>query len=146
MSLNWSKSFERNTAHHQELKTVKPEAAITVLNSRWRAVYRSKHVEQLRNIGIINSTTRLHLVGCFYTISLIISSEDFQDIYVHLVYNSALFLAHCCCSFLLHVVHNSICSWDPSEISSHSSVTSTRHLSCVLFQFNPVKCQNRIPY
>jgi hypothetical protein len=27
-----------------------------------------KHVEQLRNIGIINSTTRLHLVGSFYEI------------------------------------------------------------------------------
>ena len=26
---------------------------------------RPKHVEQLRNIGIINSTTRLHLVGSF---------------------------------------------------------------------------------
>jgi len=31
-------------------------------------VCRSKHVEQLRNIGIINSTTRSHLVGYFYTI------------------------------------------------------------------------------
>jgi len=29
-------------------------------------VCRSKHVEQLRNIGIINSTTWLHLVGSFY--------------------------------------------------------------------------------
>ena len=28
----------------------------------------SKHVEQLRNIGIINSTTRSHLVGYFYKI------------------------------------------------------------------------------
>ena len=27
---------------------------------------RPKHVEQLRNNGIINSTTRLHLVGSFY--------------------------------------------------------------------------------
>ena len=27
-----------------------------------------KHVEQLRNIGIINSTTQLHLVGSFYEI------------------------------------------------------------------------------
>ena len=27
-----------------------------------------KHVDQLRNIGIINSTTRLHLVGSFYEI------------------------------------------------------------------------------
>ena len=31
-------------------------------------VCRPKHVEQLRNIGIINSTTRLHLVGSFYEI------------------------------------------------------------------------------
>jgi len=37
-------------------------------------VCRSKHVEQLRNIGIINSTTRSHLVGYFYTI-LISASE-----------------------------------------------------------------------
>jgi len=29
-------------------------------------VHRPKHVEQLRNIGIINSTTRLHLVRSFY--------------------------------------------------------------------------------
>ena len=29
---------------------------------------RSKHVEQLRNTGIINSTTQSHLVGYFYTI------------------------------------------------------------------------------
>jgi len=31
-------------------------------------VCRPKHVEQLRNIGIINSTTRSHLVGSFYEI------------------------------------------------------------------------------
>jgi len=31
-------------------------------------VCRSEHVEQLRNIGIINSTTRSHLVGYFYKI------------------------------------------------------------------------------
>ena len=29
---------------------------------------RPKHVEQLRNIGIINSATRLHLVASFYEI------------------------------------------------------------------------------
>jgi hypothetical protein len=33
-------------------------------------VCRPKHVEQLRNIGIINSTTRLHLVGYFYEINI----------------------------------------------------------------------------
>jgi len=31
-------------------------------------VCRSKHVQQLRNIGIINSTTGSHLVGYFYMI------------------------------------------------------------------------------
>jgi len=35
------------------------------LSSWWWAVFRPKHVEQLRNTGIINSTTRLHLVGSF---------------------------------------------------------------------------------
>ena len=37
------------------------------LSSWWSAVCRSKHVERLRNTGIINSTTRSHLVGYFYT-------------------------------------------------------------------------------
>ena len=45
-------------------------------------VCRPKHVEQLRNIGRINSTTRLHLVGSFYetyfnTISYLYCSECF---------------------------------------------------------------------
>jgi hypothetical protein len=31
-------------------------------------VCRPKHVEQLRNIGIINSTTQSHIVGSFYEI------------------------------------------------------------------------------
>ena len=48
--------------------SVKPEAAITFLRSWWWAVCIPKHVEQLRNTGIINSTTRLHLVGSFYEI------------------------------------------------------------------------------
>jgi hypothetical protein len=47
---------------------VKPEAAITVFELLMMAVCRPKHVEQLRNIGIINSTTRSHLVGSFYEI------------------------------------------------------------------------------
>ena len=40
--------------------------------------------------------------------SLIVSSEVFHVVFVHLVYNSALFLASCCCWFLLHVVANLI--------------------------------------
>jgi hypothetical protein len=43
------------------------------LSSWWWAVCRPKHVEQLRNIGIINSATRLHLVGSFCEIVFILS-------------------------------------------------------------------------
>ena len=46
---------------------VKTEAAnYSFLSSWWWAACRPKHVEQLRNIGIINSTTRSRLVGYFY--------------------------------------------------------------------------------
>jgi hypothetical protein len=44
----------------------KPEAANTVWSSWWWAVCRLKHVEPSINFGIINSITRLHLVGYFY--------------------------------------------------------------------------------
>jgi len=44
----------------------KPEAANTVWTSWWWAVCRSEHVEPSINFGIINSITRLHLVGYFY--------------------------------------------------------------------------------
>jgi hypothetical protein len=54
MFLNCSTCFGRHTAHYQELKNCNC--------SLWFYT----QVEQLRNIGIINSTTRLHLVGSFY--------------------------------------------------------------------------------
>jgi len=74
MFLNCSTCFGRHTAHHQELKNCNcslwfyvrlwlPVAEMA--EPWWWAVCRPKHVEQLRNIGIINSTTRLHLVGSF---------------------------------------------------------------------------------
>ena len=41
---------------------------------------RPKHVEQLRNTGIINSTTRLHLAGSFYEIYITMhGSKTRQD-------------------------------------------------------------------
>ena len=43
----------------------KPEAANTVYSFWWWTVCRSKHVEPSINVGIINSITRLHLVGYF---------------------------------------------------------------------------------
>ena len=46
----------------------------------------------------------------------IVSSNVFPVVFVHLIYNSALFLASCCCCccccccpFLLHIVANFIC-------------------------------------
>jgi hypothetical protein len=41
----------------------KPEAGNKVQSSWWWAVCRSKHVEPLINFEIINSSTKLHLVG-----------------------------------------------------------------------------------
>ena len=49
---------------------------------------RSKHVEQLRNIGIINSTIRSHLVGYFYKIYIMMQGSiniKFEKIIVHLL-------------------------------------------------------------
>jgi hypothetical protein len=45
------------------------------LSSWWWAVCRSKHVEQLRNTGIISSTRRSHLVGYFYSICIMIQGS-----------------------------------------------------------------------
>jgi len=44
----------------------KPEVANTVWSSWWWAVCRSKHAEPSIKFGIINSITRLQLVGYFY--------------------------------------------------------------------------------
>jgi len=94
MFLNCSTCFEQHTEYHQELKNcncslwfyvrlwlpaavmaeweLSSHSAMTqFLSSWWWAVCHSKHIEQLRNTGIINSITRLHLVGYFYTIKII---------------------------------------------------------------------------
>jgi hypothetical protein len=52
--------------YRQPQTYVKPEAAITVFELLMMSGV--SHVEQLRSIGIINSTTWSHLVGYFYTI------------------------------------------------------------------------------
>ena len=62
----------------------KPEAANTVWSSWWWAVCRSKHVEPSINLGIINSTTRMHLVGCFYWFILRCTDPWILNTYVHL--------------------------------------------------------------
>ena len=77
MFLNCSTCFGPYTAHHQELQNCNCSlwfyirlwlsvAAMAEPSQRpTTIVWRPKHVEQLRNIGIINSATRSHLVGSF---------------------------------------------------------------------------------
>ena len=62
----WSSSHPAWTTASHHTWVYKPEAANTVWSSWWWAVWRSKRVEPSINFGIINSITRLHLVGCFY--------------------------------------------------------------------------------
>jgi len=64
----------------------KPEAANTVYSSWWWAVRRSKHVEPSINFGIINSITKLHLVG--------ISTEWFMSYLYIAVLSFTVFLRH----------------------------------------------------
>jgi len=81
-----STCFEQHTAHHQEPQTVfaasglythvvtgcclgwvgTVQAVNAVWSSWWWAVCRWKHVKPSINFGIINSITKLHLVGYFY--------------------------------------------------------------------------------
>jgi hypothetical protein len=64
-------------------------------------VCRSKHVEQLRNIGIINSTTRLHLVVYFYKIyimmhgSMNIKEKDKSILMKSLVFKMKSLFTNC---------------------------------------------------
>jgi len=51
-------------------------------SSWWWAVCRPKHVEQLRNNVIINSTTRLHLVGSFCEIYITIHGSMTHQLYI----------------------------------------------------------------
>ena len=62
--LNCSTCFGRHTAHHQELKNC--NCNLWFYMRLWLPV--AAMAKQLRNNGIINSATRLHLIGSFYEI------------------------------------------------------------------------------
>ena len=59
-----------NIAHHQELLNCKTRSCNYSLEAPDDERYRSKHVEQSRNDGIINFPTQLHLVGHLYKICI----------------------------------------------------------------------------
>jgi len=58
-------------------RTYNQRLQLQFLSSWWWVVCGPKHVEKLRNIGIINSTTRLHLVGSFYEVRKICISYSY---------------------------------------------------------------------
>jgi hypothetical protein len=62
----WSSSHPTWTTAGHHTWVYKPEASNTVWSSWWWAVCRSKRVEPSINFGIINSITRLNVVGHFY--------------------------------------------------------------------------------
>jgi len=57
-----------NRSDRQPKWYVKPEAAITVFGLLMMGGVSPENADQLRNIGIKNSTTRSHLVGSFFEI------------------------------------------------------------------------------
>ena len=103
---------------------------------------RPKHVEQLRNIGIINSTTRLHLVGSFYEIDgrwyvevvrLSTLHCSVVDISVYRSVRFAQFLRRC------YVIASSgrYQSSNPSLATQHVSVKITRNkIMLTVFTFS----------
>ena len=78
-----------DTAHHQELKHCNCSLWFYIrlwLPAAVMAECRSKRVEQLRNIGIINSTTRLHFVDYFYKIYIMMNgSMNIKFIYTQFI-------------------------------------------------------------
>jgi hypothetical protein len=60
-------------------------------------------------ISSVSSTVISQALIDLFRPRLIVSSKVFHVLFVHLIYNSALFLPSCCCLFLLHVVENLIC-------------------------------------
>jgi hypothetical protein len=62
-----TRCYDGHRSGNRQPKTyVKPEAAITVFELLMMGGVCLKHVEQLRNFGVISSTTQLHLVSSFY--------------------------------------------------------------------------------
>ena len=71
----------------------------------WWAVCRSKHVELSINFGIINSITRLHLVGYFYwfiMIRLFIFLLNFEKCVLNS--NTPAYVVNCICLYIFLII------------------------------------------
>jgi len=69
-----------------------------------------------------------------FRLLLIYSSQVFEVVFVHLVNNSALFLASCCCSFMLHVLlHGQFDLYLLSFLSTGSNLNSSKISSLLMW-------------
>jgi len=154
MFLNCSTCFERHTAHHRELKNCNcslwfnmtepwqlPATPNVCKNQRlqlqflsfwWWAVCRSKHVEQSRNMGIINSITRSHFFSLFlYDLYYDARIHEHQILFPasplsrSLLFTLQLFHST---SALTICLHHSMCMFLPSLITCDNFTWSIKFL------------------
>ena len=73
-----------------------------------RSYYNSSSTPPPSSSSSSSSVTSQDLIDLFRPY-LIVSTKVFQVVFIHLVYNSKLFLTSSCCSVLLHVAASLIC-------------------------------------
>jgi hypothetical protein len=94
-------------------------------------IYECIYVNVYHTIIIIVVIIRHELCLDRPVLACLIVSKFFQVVFFHLVYNSALYSACCCSSFLLHVVANFVCnSFFSSQLFLLSTVTKFRQSCC----------------
>jgi hypothetical protein len=97
----WSLSGIQNWQRLVTTRVRKPEAAITVWSTWWWEVCRSKHVELLVNFAIINSITRLHLIGYFYWFTTTMHGSMNMKVIPYVLSNkNKIFVKNCLYIFL----------------------------------------------
>ena len=72
--------------------------------------YCSEATTQENSSSPLSSVTGQTLIDLF-RLRLIVPSKLSQVVFVHLFYNSALFLPSCCCPFLFNIAPNLICTF-----------------------------------
>ena len=98
----------QNNKKTQLIQTNKPKGIIAQTTERKLGSSVNWQVT-LKQQGVKPSIISNIIVHHEAFIGLTVSSKVFHVVFVNLVYNSALFLAPCCCSLWLHVVDNLIC-------------------------------------
>jgi hypothetical protein len=85
----------------------------TVWSSWQWAVCRSKHVESSINFGVINSITRLHLVGYFYWFksSLLSQNADFSMMKGFILWGATFTSLRCHINYIISLPYSWMGNW-----------------------------------